>query len=64
MFAKICIWRTGLQKDGGAAVVCSTNVEEYTLIRRVPGQRSQATVFKLDGDHDGWHIGSTAGNSF
>lgn len=42
----------GVEKDRGAAVVCSTNVEEYALIHHVPGQRSHANVFKLDREHD------------
>jgi len=63
-FAKSSIWHMELQKDRGTAVVCSTNVEEHVFIDKVPGQRAQARVLKLDGDHHGWHVGSTAGNSF
>lgn len=54
----------GVEKDRGAAVVCGTNVEEYVLIHNVPGQRSHASALTLDGEHDGWHVGSAAENSF
>lgn len=54
----------GIEKDRGAAVVCGTNVEECALIRNVPGQRSHGSALKLDGEHDGWHVSSTAENSF
>lgn len=45
-------------------MVCGTNLEEYAPIHNVPGQRFQARVWKLDGDYDGWHVGSTAGKAF